>query len=126
MQIAKQVATYSKCLKKQVGCAIYSAEGFLLSIGYNKGQCNLQEICYERKLNASCKAVHAEIDAFDNLVNHKAIRELTEGGYIECTLSPCARCLHRAYNNGIKKIIYLEKHKEHEETILLYQRYGIE
>lgn len=105
MNIAKQVATRSTCLDKQVGAVIVKDKQ-IIACGYNgapKGcwSCLEDGLCYKSiSENPLCLATHAEINALIN-----AGKEAEEGT-IYVTLEPCFECAKALINGGIKEIYY--------------------
>lgn len=112
MQIAKDVATRSTCLRRQHGAVIVKNDQ-ILSTGYNgapKGMPHCETLgCLREELGIPsgeryelCRSVHAEanaiIQAAKNGVN-------IDGGTIYITGMPCYMCSKMIVNAGIKEVI---------------------
>ena len=116
MDIAKQVATWSSCVRagRQVGAVIVKNKR-IIATGYNgapSGIANCKErgFCMRDKLGIAsgtraemCYAIHAEQNA---VVQAARMGISVEGATIYVTHQPCSVCTRILINSGIKKIIY--------------------
>lgn len=114
IKLAREIATWSSCLHRQVGCVIVRDKR-ILTTGYNGAPSGV-ETCRDRNecLRDKCKipsgqnlelcfAVHAE----QNAIAQAAKLGLSlEGATLYCTHSPCSICAKLIINSGIKEVIY--------------------
>jgi dCMP deaminase len=119
MSIAKQVATRSTCLRRQVGCIVV-LEKRIVSTGYNGAPSGLPH-CLEvgcvresegiasGERHELCRGLHAEQNAVIQAAMHgTAVR----GGTIYCTHKPCILCVKMLINAGIRRVYYLEGYRD--------------
>lgn len=106
-EIAKVVATRSKCLKKQVG-AIAVRDRHILSTGYNGPPAGFKHCTTCVRLGKEtgfdydgCSAVHAELNC---ILQAAKFGISLEGATIYCTHPPCDYCARAMVNSGIVKI----------------------
>ena len=119
INIAKEIASASKCVSKQVGAVIVK-DGRILSTGYNGTPSKYQNCCdywdgeYTSEHHEWSKTyeIHAEMNAII-WAARKGIS--IEGGTIYVTLEPCSECSKNLIASGIKKIVY-EKSYEHNNS----------
>lgn len=104
IDIAKTVATLSRCNKRKVG-AIIVKDGNIVGFGFNgtpKGMCN---DCEDQTGKTYPWVVHAEANAI-----LKAGKDC-EGADIYCTCFPCYQCAVLIKQAGIVAVYYAEEHK---------------
>lgn len=112
MQIARQVATRSTCLRRSVG-AIIVRDKRILSTGYNGAPRGLEHCeavgCMREKLGIPsgqrqeiCRGLHAEQNAIIQAALHGVS---TEGGTIYITHQPCITCAKMIINSGIVRVV---------------------
>lgn len=119
INIAKEIASASKCVSKQVGAVIVK-NGRILSTGYNgtpAGYTNCSthwdgEYTKEHHEWSKTYEIHAEMNAII-----WAAREgiSIDGATIYVTLEPCADCSKNLIASGIKRIVY-DKSYEHTNS----------
>jgi len=121
INIAKELASVSKCVSKKVGAVIVK-DGRILSSGYNgtpKGYIN----CSDYWNNTHQKEHHEwsktyEIHAEMNAIIYAARKGISiEGASIYVTLEPCSDCSKNIIASGIVKIVY-EKSYEYNDSKL--------
>jgi len=115
LQLARQAATRSTCLRRQVG-AVLVRDKRILTTGYNgapRGVAHCLDIgCLRDQLGIPsgerhelCRAIHAE----QNAVIQAAIHGVAiEGATLYCTHHPCILCAKILINCGVREIHYLE------------------
>lgn len=120
MDMAKLVATWSSCLRRQVG-AVIAKDNRVLATGYNgapKGvkNCLERHECLRNKLGIEsgtrqeiCYSVHAEQNA---IAQAAKLGHSVDGGTIYITHSPCSLCSRIVINAGIKRIVFLENYPD--------------
>lgn len=114
MEIAKQVATWSTCLRRHVG-AVLVKDKHVIATGYNgspSGTVNCLElnVCARQDVLSGehlelCHAVHAEQNCIVQCAKYGIS---TEGATLYCTHHPCNECMKMLINAGIKEIYYIE------------------
>jgi len=119
INIAKEIASASKCVSKQVGAVIVK-NGRILSTGYNgtpSGYTNCSthwngEYTKEHHEWSKTYEIHAEMNAII-----WAAREgiCIDGATIYVTLEPCSDCSKNLIASGIKRIVY-DKSYEHTNS----------
>jgi dCMP deaminase len=119
MNIAKEIASASKCVSKQVGAVIVK-DGRILSTGYNGTPAGYTNCCEEWN-NKHTKEHHDwsktyEIHAEMNAIIWAARKGISiEGASIYVTLEPCSECSKNLIASGITRIVY-EKSYEHTNS----------
>jgi dCMP deaminase len=124
INIAREIASASKCVSKQVGAVIVK-EGRILSTGYNgtpSGYINCKdhwEGIYTKEHHDWSKTyeIHAEMNAII-WAARKGIS--IEGATIYVTLEPCSDCSKNIIASGIKRIVY-EKSYEYNHSEIISQ-----
>jgi dCMP deaminase len=122
INIAKELASASKCVSKQVGAVIVK-DGRILSTGYNGTPSKFENCCdywdntYTKEHHEWSKTyeIHAEMNAII-----WAAREgiSIKGATIYVTLEPCSECSKNVIASGIKRIVY-EKSYEHTNSKII-------
>jgi dCMP deaminase len=119
LSIARQVATRSTCLRRQVGCIIV-LERRIVSTGYNGApsglpHCEETGCVRETKGVASgerhelCRGLHAEQNAIIQAAMHgTAVR----GGSLFCTHKPCILCTKMLINAGLRCVYFAEGYED--------------
>jgi len=110
INIAKEIATASKCVSKQVGAVIVK-DGRILSTGYNGTPAGYTNCCehwdnqYTKEHHEWSKTyeIHAEMNALIWAAREGiSIKDAT----IYVTLEPCSECSKNIIASGIKRIVY--------------------
>ncbi|WP_294964720.1 dCMP deaminase family protein [Sulfurimonas sp.] len=122
INIAKELATASKCVSKQVGAVIVK-DGRILSTGYNGTPAGFTNCCdhwngvYTQDHHEWSKTyeIHAEMNAII-----WAAREgiSIEGASIFVTLEPCSECSKNLIASGIKRIVYAKEYEHTQSEII--------
>ncbi len=122
INIAKELATASKCVSKQVGAVIVK-DGRVLSTGYNGTPAGFTNCCdywnyeYTDEHHEWSKTyeIHAEMNAII-WAARKGI--CVEDATIYVTLEPCSECSKNLIASGIKRIVYAKEYEHtHSDTI---------
>lgn len=128
MTMAHVMKTRATCLRKQVGCVVVDAGGFILSTGYN-GSPRRTPHCTEVGClldpSGSCiRTLHAEMNAI--LTAGRNGVSLT-GGLLYTTARPCYRCSLAIVQSGILWVGYSELYTSDDEeaVITLFERAGV-
>lgn len=116
IEIAKQVATWSTCLRRHVG-AVLVKDKHIIATGYNGsprgitdcktyGKCRREGVESGQHLEL-CSAVHAEQNCIIQCARYGIS---TEGATLYCTHLPCSECMKILINAGIETIYYIEEY----------------
>ena len=122
INIAKEIASASKCVSKQVGAVIVK-DGRILSTGYNgtptgyKNCCDYWDGKYTKEHHEWSKTyeIHAEMNAII-WAARKGIS--IEGATIFVTLEPCSECSKNLIASGIVRIVYQTKYEHTNSDIV--------
>jgi len=132
MNIAKQVATRSNCIKRKVA-AVLVRDKQIISTGYNgtpRGTRNCNEGGCPRcnsfsesgKNLEDCFCSHGE----ENAIVQAAYNGIsTKGCTIYTTFSPCLYCTRMIINAGIVEVVYNEKYPISENSMKLLKEAGV-
>ena len=115
LQLARQAATRSTCLRRQVG-AVLVRDKRVLATGYNgapRGVSHCLDVgCLREQLGIPsgerhelCRAIHAEQNAIIQAAVHGVA---IEGATLYCTHQPCILCAKMLINCGVREIHYVE------------------
>jgi len=132
MEIAKQVATRSNCIKRKIGCVIVK-DRRIISTGYNgtpRGVKNCNENGCPRcnawgepgKALSECFCSHAEENAIVQAAYHGIS---TKGASLYVTFSPCLTCAKMIINAGIREVYYNANYPLTENAKALLKEAGI-
>lgn len=122
INIAKEIASASKCVSKQVGAVIVK-DGRILSTGYN-GTPAGYENCNDHWNGIYTKEHHEwsktyEIHAEMNAIIWAARKGISiEGATIYVTLEPCSECSKNLIASGIKRIVYAKRYEHNESATI--------
>ena len=131
LAIARETASRSTCLRRQVGCVLLNSRGHILATGYNgvaagEKHCNdaggtdqilLPHMC-PGALSPSgtnldgCRAIHAEQNA---LMQCRDVWEI-ETCYV--TTSPCMTCVKLLLNTNCTRIVFKEDYAHTAAKVL--------
>jgi len=132
MNIAKEVATRSNCVKTKVA-AVIVRDKQIISTGYNgtpRGTTNCNEGGCPRCNNFSesgkgledCFCSHGEENAIVQAA-YNGVR--TKGSSIYTTFSPCLLCTKMIINAGIQEVIYNENYSIDANSMQLLKEAGV-
>lgn len=132
MEIAKQVATRSNCIKRKTG-AIIVKDKRIISSGYNgtpRGIKNCNEGGCPRcnswidsgKALDECFCSHAEENAIVQAAYHGIT---TKDASLYTTFSPCLTCAKMIINSGIKEVYYNTNYPLNENAKKLLKEAGV-
>jgi dCMP deaminase len=132
MDIAKQVAARSNCMKRQVAAVIVSDKR-IISTGYNgtpRGVKNCNEGGCPRCNGFSvsgrnleeCLCSHGEENAITQAAYHGVI---LKGGTIYTTFSPCLICTKMIINAGLTEVVYNAEYPLGQTSLDLLGEAGI-
>lgn len=136
MNIAKEVATLSHCVRSKVG-AVLVKEGNVISFGYNGTPSGMENSCEDKyyapqnadawvdvedilvewpyrdshgnyKLVTKMETIHAEVNAILKAAKTGAS---VDGSTLYLTLSPCLDCSKLILQSGIKRVVYLNTYR---------------
>lgn len=116
MNIAKQVASLSYCVRSKVG-AVLVKDGNIISMGYNgtpKGMDNcceevLEDDGVESIFVTKKEVLHAEMNA---ILKAAKTGNSVDGSTLYITLMPCVDCAKYLLQSGIKRVVYLDDYRD--------------
>ena len=126
VEIARQVATRSTCLRRHVG-AVLVRDRRILATGYNgapKGLAHCEEVgCLREKLGIPsgqrqeiCRGLHAEQNAIIQAALH-GVSTIDSTAYV--THQPCITCAKMLINAGITRIVCASAYPDKESRDML-------
>ena len=107
MSIAHRVAEESHCVRRKVGCVIYTPT-LATVIGFNGTAPGSPNVCELPDGTTDPSVVHAECNAILKASKH-AINLRNATAYV--TLSPCVKCAHRLIHEGVSRVVYSEQYR---------------
>ena len=124
INIANEIARFSKCQSKQVGCIIVK-DGRIISSGCNgtpSGSVNCSDLFDSKRMNdveyrekhhkfSESMECHAEENA---ILMAAKFGNSIDGSVFYISMKPCERCLKMIANLNVKYIYY---HKEYDKFI---------
>lgn len=136
MDITKQVATRSTCLRRAVG-AILVHDKRIIATGYNGGPSGLAHCldigCLREQLGIPsgqqhelCRGIHAEQNAIIQAARYGVP---IDGAVLYCTTQPCTQCTKMIINAGISEIVFEQGYPDDlardllEESGIIVRRY---
>jgi dCMP deaminase len=133
MNIAKEIATRSNCIKRKIG-AVIVREKRIISTGYNgtprrvrncnEGGClRCNSFAKEGTKLDECRCSHAEENAIVQAAYHGIS---TKDSDIYTTYSPCLTCSKMIINAGIKRVIYNYDYPLGKEALELLEEAKVE
>jgi dCMP deaminase len=132
LQLARQAATRSTCLRRQVG-AVIVRDKRVLATGYNgapRGIAHCLDVgCLRDELGVPsgerqelCRAIHAEQNAIIQAAVHGVA---LDGATLYTTLQPCVLCAKMLINCGVKAIYFSEGYPD-ELSQAMFAEAGVE
>jgi dCMP deaminase len=121
MNITKEVATLSHCVRFKVGAVLVKDDN-IISFGYNGTPAGMDNCC-ERDNVTLPHVIHAECNAILKAAkNGNSVNDST----IYLTLSPCLDCSKLILQSGIKRVVYLTAYRNLEGVDFLKQFITVE
>ncbi len=116
MQLARQLAQRSHCIKKQVG-AVLTQHNRAVATGYNgppEGTYNCdtqwpQQGCPRSARGGCSLALHAEHNAILFALQHGV---QLRGSTLYVTLAPCLACARIIFSVGIARVLYVDSYAQ--------------
>lgn len=119
MNITKEIAKKSNCLKRQVG-AILVLDNRIIATGYNGSpqglpiNCLKNGVCLRQNNKQgegleNCYAIHAEQNCLCQCAKYGIS---SKGATLYTNTYPCNFCLRLLINSGIVEIVYLEDYND--------------
>jgi dCMP deaminase len=119
-------AQRATCVRRQVGCVLFDADGYQLSAGYN-GPASGEPHCTEHPCPGAglqsgtgldaCEALHAEWSALQRCPDPRHIAVC----YV--TVSPCVTCTKMLLNTACRRIVFTDEYP-HEAAAVMWRRSG--
>lgn len=105
LEVAKQIASWSKDPNKSVGCVVVDDDHNQLSGGYNGFPRGVADDARLSDHDIKLKIiVHAEANAVATAARNG---HSLKGGTIYCTFPPCSQCASLLIQTGIKRVVSL-------------------
>ena len=132
MEMAKLVATWASCNRRQIGAVIVKDKR-VLTTGYNgapagiktcveKGVCPRQQLGIPSgQRHELCYAVHAEQNA---IIQAAKLGVSIEGATLYCTHQPCSLCAKIIVNSGISRLVYGEGYPD-DFSMQIFREAGV-
>jgi dCMP deaminase len=121
MNIAKEVATLSHCVRFKVG-AVLVKDGNIISFGYNGTPAGMDNDCEKDNITLP-HTIHGEVNAILKAAkNGNSVNDST----IYLSLSPCLDCSKLILQSGIKRVVYLTAYRNLEGVDFLKQFITVE
>ena len=119
MEITRQVARRSTCLRRQVGALIVKDKQ-ILATGYNGAPSGFdhceQTGCLREEMHIPsgerqeiCRGLHAEQNAIIQAALHGVS---VAGGDLYCTHQPCITCAKMIINSGLRRVICYDSYPD--------------
>jgi dCMP deaminase len=121
MNITKEVATLSHCVRFKVG-AVLVKEGNIISMGYNGTPAGMDNGCEKDNVTVP-HVIHGEVNA---ILKAAKTGTSVNGGTLYLTLSPCLDCSKLILQSGIKRVVYLTAYRNLEGVDFLKQFITVE
>lgn len=116
MRSAKQIASFSRCRKQQVGCVLVAAGGAIVGVGSNDVRYPLDECPrkssptgqgYEMCVNACHQYGHAEVEAVrDYMAAGQPERPIS--AYLWGHYYACQDCMNKLQYVGVETVFILD------------------
>ena len=116
MNITKEVATLSHCVRFKVG-AVLVKDGKIISMGYNGTPAGMDNCCEKDNVTIP-HVIHGEVNA---ILKAAKTGTSVNGGTLYLTLSPCLDCSKLILQSGIKRVVYLTAYRNLEGVDFLKQ-----
>ena len=121
MNITKEVATLSHCVRFKVG-AVLVKDGNIISMGYNGTPAGMDNCCEKDNVTVP-HVIHGEVNA---ILKAAKTGTSVNGGTLYLTLSPCLDCSKLILQSGIKRVVYLTTYRNLEGVEFLKQFISVE
>lgn len=109
LRMAREWAKLSHCERKQVGALIVK-DRMIISDGYNGTPSGFENPCEDDEGYTKWYVLHAEANAILKIAGST---QSCEGATLYLTLSPCQNCAKLIHQAGIKRVVYVDKYKDH-------------
>lgn len=128
LNITKEVAKRSTCLRRSVGCVLVDFNNHILATGYNGVPRNMDHCIndpcdgaqYDKGLHLEkCLAVHAEQNALIQCCDAENVYA------VYCSVTPCMTCMKMLMNTKAE-VIYADEIYNHSSALLLWLQSGRE
>jgi len=117
MRMAREAATMSTCLRRQVG-AVLVLDNRIISTGRNGAPSKCKHCaevgCIRQQRNIPsgtqrelCRGAHAEANAVTQVG-----RWMAKGSTLYCTNFPCSGCAKTIINGGVVRVVYSEDYND--------------
>jgi dCMP deaminase len=126
-KVADASAERSHAKRGKVGAVVVDTFGRIIATGYNgthHGADNNCEMTVKENGVDVLKTLDTVIHAEENAMLQAAKRGLPlDGATMVTTLSPCAKCCSRMIQAGIRRVIFRDLYRLHEEVVTEVGKY---
>ena len=119
MKLAIDVASFSYCKRKQVGC-VWTKDDVIV-VGYNGTISGMENCCEGEDGETLAEVLHAESNALSKIMTSPLV---ATGGTMYSTFSPCLNCAKLMIQAKISRFVYKDTHSD-QSGMLLMQKVGI-
>ena len=121
LKIAEVAALRSEDPYKKVGACALNQDNRVIAVSYNGlAPGKIADLSFWEDRDKRRKfMLHAEVNALS----------LIKGGecrLLACTLMPCAACATAIAANGVKKVVYSEIYERSDDSLEIFDFYGVE
>lgn len=116
MNIAKEVASLSHCVRFKVG-AVLVKDGNIISFGYNGTPHGIDNDCEKDDVTLP-EVIHGEVNAILKAAKNGVS---VDGATLYLTLSPCLDCSKLILQSGVKRVVYLTSYRNLDGVNFLSQ-----
>jgi dCMP deaminase len=117
MHLAVVASTRGTCDRRRVGCVITTADGRVISTGYNgsaPGAPHCSEVGHLLHNSRCVRTIHAEANA---IAQAARVGTSLAGSIAYCTTRPCPSCSMLLASAGVSKVVHLEPYHAVEDDI---------
>lgn len=109
LRMAREWAKLSHCKRKQVGALIVK-DRMIISDGYNGTPSGFENPCEDEEGSTKWYVLHAEANAILKIAGST---QSCDGATLYLTMSPCQNCAKLIHQAGIRRVVYVNKYKDH-------------
>ena len=121
LRIAEEWGKLSHCKRKQVGALIVK-DRMIISDGFNGTPKGFENICEDEDNYTKWYVLHAEANAILKVARSS---NKANGATLYLTNSPCKDCSKLVLQAGIKRLVYIDRYKDHSGLDFL-EKAGLE
>lgn len=123
LAVAQVMSFRGTCLKRQIGCVLASADGFILSTGYNgapRGMKHCREVGCLIEDDRCVRSLHAEVNA---VITAARMGVELRGVNAYVTVRPCLRCALVLIQAGCASVIWSDDREDSSDYVEVYNAF---